>query len=93
MVHATHVANVTARGFLTGQGTFGDLAEGELRDLRVGNVLIIVGKGDWPEDQFDVIIDRHENDGWVIAGKGMDWWDHASDDGIDVFVMLLKERK
>lgn len=91
MVHATHVANVTAQGFLTGQGTFSDLAEGELRDLRVGPLLIIVGKGDWCEDDYDAIIDRHEQAGWVVAGQGMDWWDHASGDGLDVFVMMMEE--
>jgi hypothetical protein len=88
MVHATNVGKVTALNLdaeeLSGQ-------QGWLAHVKVGPILVIIGFGDWDGDDYDRIIDTYEDQGYVMEGQGVDWWDHASNAAYDVFLIRLEK--
>lgn len=88
MVHATDVGKITALQLDTEEPS-GEA--GWLAHVKVGLVLVIIGFGDWDGDDYDKIIDLYEQDGYVMEGQGVDWWDHASHDNFDVFVLRMEK--
>ena len=88
MVHATNVGKITA---LNVQDEAPSGQDGWLAHVKVGLILVIIGFGDWESDDYDRIIDTYEEQGYVMEGQGVDWWDHASNGNFDVFVLRLEK--
>lgn len=88
MVHAPNVGKITA---LNVQDEAPSGHAGWLAHVKVGLILVIIGFGDWESDDYDRIIDTYEEQGYVMEGQGVDWWDHASNGNFDVFVLRLEK--
>lgn len=67
------------------------VGDGQVIGFMAADTLIIVGKGDWPEQEYDLILDRYAREGWQPVGRGADWWDYSTGGGVDVFVMRMEE--
>lgn len=87
MVHDTFVANITAENLAKHANAFIELQPGQIGTAAFTDMLVIVGRGDWAEADFDNIIDTYAADGIALDDLCMYAWDHAGDGEWDVWII------
>lgn len=87
MVHDTFVVKITADQLAQHANAFIELQPGQIGSAAFTDMLVIVGRGDWSDIDFDNLMDACAADGAALDDLCMYAWDHAGDGEYDVWII------